>query len=131
MFDNSNDDDNLKKQMKIFLGLSNGKSSPDEEELTELIVKQMKSIYSDKDFDALVQAEFMRTLAEDIDEQLQEAYGHKMGFFLTVFEFNTPGQSNYISNCNRKDIVKSLEEIKKRFENREINPTADIRSEKE
>jgi len=51
------------------------------------------------------------------------------GFALIVFPFYNPGISNYISNANRKDIIKGLREAAKRFENKEdfksISPMGD------
>lgn len=43
-----------------------------------------------------------------------------LGFALFTFEFNKPGVSNYISNAQREDMIKSLKETLIRFENQEI-----------
>lgn len=33
-----------------------------------------------------------------------------IGFALLVFDFHTPGIAHYISNANREDMIKALEE---------------------
>lgn len=63
----------------------------------------------------------LRQIAHGLDEIMKELWGRK-GFCLIVFDFNEPGVSNYISNANREDMIKSLKETIERFENNEIIP---------
>lgn len=42
----------------------------------------------------------------------------KIGFFLTTFEFDTPGRFNYISNADKLDVRAMLKEIVARLEGR-------------
>jgi len=46
-----------------------------------------------------------------------------LGFAIIVFEFNKPGLANYISNANREDMIKSLEETIARLKGGEILKT--------
>lgn len=39
------------------------------------------------------------------------------GFFLMIFEFNTEGRANYISNAERADVIKAMKEFMERTEN--------------
>jgi hypothetical protein len=50
--------------------------------------------------------EIMRGVGEGLSEMFP-----KMGFCLMIFEFNTEGQMNYISNADRRDVVKAMEEF--------------------
>lgn len=66
---------------------------------------------------------FMRRIAEFIDQKIYDHYGNK-GFALIVFEFNQPALSNYVSNADRKDMIKALRETADRLErNEDIPPT--------
>jgi len=56
----------------------------------------------------------MRDLAQMIQKRTQG-----LGFALLVFPFNAPGISNYISNAERKDMIKALEETLRRWKNKE------------
>lgn len=38
-----------------------------------------------------------------------------LGFAILVFEFHKPGISNYISNAQRADMIKAMEETLKRW----------------
>jgi hypothetical protein len=38
------------------------------------------------------------------------------GFALLVFDFDTPGRMNYISNAQRSDMVNALKELIAKFE---------------
>lgn len=73
--------------------------------------------------DLLTVEEEMRHLGNLIDQYLQDRFGRK-GFALLVFEFNAPGIGNYISNCNREDMIKSLEETAERLRGRQDIPAA-------
>lgn len=54
-------------------------------------------------------------LAKLIDNFLQERSGQKLGFFLSIFQFDTPGVANYVSNARREDVIEALEETAYRF----------------
>ena len=75
---------------------------------------------------ATEQEKAMREFAEAIDYGLQMMYGKKMGFFLSVFEFDdkpgAPGHADYISNANREDIIVAMRETADRFEKGETIP---------
>lgn len=43
----------------------------------------------------------------------------KIGFFLTMFEFDAPGRFNYISNADKLDVKQMLKDIVARIEARE------------
>ena len=62
-------------------------------------------------------------IAYALDETFKEIYGKRMGFFISVFEFNTEGISDYISNGKREDMIKALEETVRRFKNEETIST--------
>lgn len=70
--------------------------------------------------------EFLRYLAGAIECSIGLRFNNKeeIGFALLLFEFNNPGIGNYISNANRKDMIKSLRETADRLEkNQDIPPT--------
>lgn len=52
----------------------------------------------------------MRQLAKKISKEIPG-----LGFALLIFEFNKPGMSNYISNAQREDMIKAMEETLKRW----------------
>lgn len=60
----------------------------------------------------------MRELATMIKKQIP---GY--GFALFVFEFHKPGIGNYISNAQRQDMIKSLEETLARLKGSADFPT--------
>ena len=60
--------------------------------------------------------EKMTNLARLIDRKLNGRSGRKLlGFVLMMFEFNEQGRCNYMSNANRADVVRLLEEQLARF----------------
>ena len=61
--------------------------------------------------DLLQTEEMMRSLGEAITDVFPG-----MGFVVLAFEFNEPGISNYISNANKDDIVKTLRETADKLE---------------
>lgn len=64
----------------------------------------------------------LRHIAGAIQDTIDYEFG-KMGFALLVFDFNNPGISNYISNADRQDMIKSLRETADRLErNHDIPP---------
>jgi hypothetical protein len=52
----------------------------------------------------------MRKLGEKIKKEIPG-----LGFALLVFEFHKPGISNYLSNAQRGDMIKALEETLARW----------------
>lgn len=65
-----------------------------------------------------VSAHIMRDLATMIQKQIP---GY--GFALFVFEFSKPGIGNYISNVQREDMIKALEETLARLKGAQDFPT--------
>ena len=61
----------------------------------------------------------MKAMADKVSAMLPEDFG----FTLLVFKFNNPGESNYISNANRQDMIKALRETADRLEKQEDYPT--------
>jgi len=60
--------------------------------------------------------EKMTNLARLIDRKLNGRSGRKLlGFVLMMFEFGDQGRCNYMSNANRADVVRLLEEQLARF----------------
>jgi len=54
----------------------------------------------------------MEAQAREIGNLLHELMGPSgLGFLVTLFEFGDGGWSTYISNGNRKDMVKYLREL--------------------
>ena len=50
----------------------------------------------------------MQRVAEAIEKALEE---DNMGFALLVFDFGPGGRMNFISNANRRDMVKAMKEL--------------------
>lgn len=61
--------------------------------------------------------QLMRALARGIDETLNP-HGKRIGFVLLVVPFEQPhgARTNYVSNCDRQDILTALKEVVARFE---------------
>lgn len=57
----------------------------------------------------------MQEIAAKVDAMLPS----DMGFTVLVFPLGNVGESNYISNANRSDMIKALREIADRLEKRE------------
>lgn len=55
-------------------------------------------------------AEAMRKLGRRIKKEIPG-----LGFMLVVFEFHEPGMANYISNGQRKDMIRAMEETAARL----------------
>lgn len=60
----------------------------------------------------------MRTIANKLKKEIPG-----LGFALLIFEVNKPGMSNYISNCEREDMIKALEETVARLKGKTDFPT--------
>jgi hypothetical protein len=63
----------------------------------------------------------MRRLAKKIQKEIPG-----LGFALLVFEFNDSGMSNYISNAERQDMIKALEETVFRLKDEQDFPTPEF-----
>lgn len=61
-------------------------------------------------------------LAKMIETKMVETLGVKVGFCLLIFPFHFPGITNYVSNADRKDMIKALRETADRLERREDKP---------
>ena len=57
----------------------------------------------------------MQEMAKSVAKFLPKEFG----FTILVFPFNNAGVSNYISNANRADMIKSLRETADRLEKRQ------------
>ena len=66
----------------------------------------------------LVDGQKMRDLAAMIRKQIPG-----VGFTLLVFPFNEAGQANYISNAQRCDMIKELENVLERWKTGNEFPT--------
>jgi hypothetical protein len=69
-------------------------------------------------------AKSLQRMAKALHETLNPMHdsGHaSTGFCLLVFGFNAPGIANYVSNANRKDMIKAMKETIKRLEDNEDN----------
>lgn len=63
--------------------------------------------------------EVMRAIARAIDDTLNGSARPKQnGFVVLVFPMEGPdgARTNYVSNCDRKDVIAALKEITARFE---------------
>jgi hypothetical protein len=56
----------------------------------------------------------MRKLGERLKKEIPG-----LGFALFVFEFYEPGMANYISNAQRADMIKALEETLARLKSKQ------------
>lgn len=69
--------------------------------------------------------EFMRIIAQALDEQLQKAFNRKMGFFLSIFDFGDPPRvGHYITNTDRSDMIQSLKDTIEIMEKKQDIPAA-------
>lgn len=51
-----------------------------------------------------------RLLAPHLDKALAEAHGERIGFVVFLFDFGSDGSLAYISNAQRPDMIKAVEE---------------------
>lgn len=61
----------------------------------------------------------MQTIAKKVNDELPEGFG----FVVLSFVFDNPGQMMYISNANRDDVVKAMEEFIQKTKNNYGNDT--------
>lgn len=65
-------------------------------------------------------------IAETLDEELENAYGERMAFFLLVCPFNSKGRINYVSNAQRNDAQRMMSELILRWQSEDMGPTEDL-----
>jgi len=58
----------------------------------------------------------LNALAMAIDQSLKGIYGKKVGFALFMFEFGSKTAGDYVSNANRKDMIKFMRDLANRLE---------------
>lgn len=51
----------------------------------------------------------MQGLAAGIKKALKASVGDELGFMLIVFQDEPDGRSNYVSNCDRAEVIKAME----------------------
>ena len=56
-------------------------------------------------------SESLRGVADGLDEALEEIAGQKMQFSLIVFQTEPDSRMNYISNCQRDDVVAAMKSL--------------------
>ncbi len=61
----------------------------------------------------------MQIIAKKVKEELPDGFG----FVVLAFKFNEKGEMIYVSNANREDVVKSMEEFIEKTENSYGNDT--------
>lgn len=61
----------------------------------------------------------MQNIAKKVKEELPDGFG----FVVLAFKFNEKGEMIYVSNANREDVVKSMEEFIEKTENSYGNDT--------
>ena len=55
--------------------------------------------------------EVMKDLGRMMAGAIEDEAGRAMGFMLMVFDFGEGGTMSYISNANREDVIKTLQEF--------------------
>lgn len=62
--------------------------------------------------------DFMQSLARTVDALLTSASGQRLGFALLVFDLDGQegSRTNYVGNCDRKDMLAALKEVVARWE---------------
>jgi hypothetical protein len=53
----------------------------------------------------------MQPLADQIDKILEEIAGERMGFSLVVFNTKPGSRMNYVSNCDREEVINALSSL--------------------
>jgi hypothetical protein len=61
--------------------------------------------------------DLMNRVARAVDSTLKEATGQRSMFVCVVF--NDPKMAQYVSNCQRSDIIKAMRETADRLERKE------------
>ncbi len=55
--------------------------------------------------------EEVKAKLQDIGKMIKNELPEDFGFVLLSFHFNTEGQLMYVSNANRDDVIKAMEEF--------------------
>ena len=58
-------------------------------------------------------------LAKAIEQSLTNIYGKRVGFALFMFEFGSTTAGDYVSNAERKDMIKFMRDLANRLESRD------------
>lgn len=58
---------------------------------------------------------FMNDFAKIINAFVRSSFGPDMGFMFAMFKTGESSRFNYISNCNRDDIITLMEEMLTKF----------------
>lgn len=58
----------------------------------------------------------LRTVAKALDNTLADIGGERMGFCLLVFPLERVGGAQYVSNCNRMDMVTQIRELVRQWD---------------
>jgi len=58
-------------------------------------------------------------LAKAVEQSLTNIYGKRVGFALFMFEFGSKTAGDYISNANRKDMIKFMRDLANQLESRD------------
>lgn len=67
--------------------------------------------------------EIVKSKMQNIVRKVKEELPDGFGFVVLAFKFNEKGEMIYVSNANRKDVVKSMEEFIEKTENSYGNDT--------
>lgn len=65
---------------------------------------------------------FLQEVARAIDNCLLALFGRKLGFALLVFEFGDSDIGNYVSNVERKSMIKALRDAADKLESGQVIP---------
>jgi len=57
-------------------------------------------------------------LAKAVEQSLTNIYGKRVGFALFMFEFGSDTAGDYVSNAERKDMIKFMRDLANRLESR-------------
>ena len=60
--------------------------------------------------DILISRE-LQVIAAEISERLEEVAGERVEFSLLVFNAREGGRMNYVSNCDRGEVVKAMRSL--------------------
>lgn len=67
--------------------------------------------------------EIVKSRMQNIARKVKEELPDNFGFVVLAFKFNGKGEMIYVSNANREDVVKSMEEFIEKTENSYGNDT--------
>lgn len=58
-----------------------------------------------------MEEEFVKSKMQGIAKKVEEELPENFGFVVLAFKFNEKGEMIYVSNANRQDVVKTMEEF--------------------